>query len=121
MTDFVKGRFSQSLPSSSYSMGLTPSALHEWMPRFVAQRLAEGFRAFDRSTRGFLTEEAQLIGVESRTSSPVRIPRDRETYCHPVVSGLYPAGEGAGFAGGIVSAAIDGENAAQQIALALGR
>ena len=121
MTDFVKGRFSQSLPSSSYSMGLTPSALHEWMPHFVAQRLAEGFRAFDRSTRGFLTEEAQLIGVESRTSSPVRIPRDRETYCHPVVSGLYPAGEGAGFAGGIVSAAIDGENAAQQIALALGR
>jgi len=91
------------------------------VPDFIPRRLSAGFRAFDRTTRGFLTGEAQLIGVESRTSSPVRIPRDRITYAHPVVAGLYPAGEGAGFAGGIVSAAIDGENAAQQIALALGR
>ena len=121
MTDFVARRHSSTLPSSSYTMGLTSSDLHEWMPDFITRRLSAGFRAFDRSTRGFLTEEAQLIAVESRTSSPVRIPRDRMTYAHPLVSGLYPAGEGAGFAGGIVSAAIDGENAAQQIALALGR
>lgn len=121
MTDFVARRHSTTLPSSSYTMGLTSSDLNEWMPDFITRRLSAGFRAFDRSTRGFLTEEAQLIAVESRTSSPVRIPRDRMTYAHPLVSGLYPAGEGAGFAGGIVSAAIDGENAAQQIALALGR
>ena len=121
MTDFVARRHSTTLPSSSYTMGLTSSDLNEWMPDFITHRLSAGFRAFDRSTRGFLTEEAQLIAVESRTSSPVRIPRDRMTYAHPLVSGLYPAGEGAGFAGGIVSAAIDGENAAQQIALALGR
>ena len=121
MTDFVARRHSTTLPSSSYAMGLTSSDLNEWMPDFITRRLSAGFRAFDRSTRGFLTEEAQLIAVESRTSSPVRIPRDRMTYAHPLVSGLYPAGEGAGFAGGIVSAAIDGENAAQQIALALGR
>lgn len=121
MTDFVSRRHSSTLPSSSYTMGLTSSDLHEWMPDFITRRLSAGFRAFDRTTRGFLTGEAQLIGVESRTSSPVRIPRDRMTYAHPVVAGLYPAGEGAGFAGGIVSAAIDGENAAQQIALALGR
>ena len=121
MTDFVARRHSTTLPSSSYTMGLTSSDLNEWMPDFITRRLSAGFRAFDRSTRGFLTEEAQLIAVESRTSSPVRIPRNRMTYAHPLVSGLYPAGEGAGFAGGIVSAAIDGENAAQQIALALGR
>lgn len=119
MTDFVSGRHSPSLPSTSYTLGLTSSRLTDWMPHFVTDRLSEGFRAFDRSTRGFLTEEAQLIGVESRTSSPVRIPRDRTLYCHPEVAGLYPAGEGAGFAGGIVSAAIDGANAARCVAAEL--
>ncbi len=87
MTDFVARRHSSTLPSSSYTMGLTSSDLHEWMPDFITRRLSAGFRAFDRTTRGFLTGEAQLIGVESRTSSPVRIPRDRMTYAHPVVAG----------------------------------
>lgn len=115
MTDFVYGRLSSSLPSTSYNMGLTSSNLKEWMPSFVADRLSEGFLAFNRFTRGFLTEEAQLIGVESRTSSPVRIPRHHEgerCYQHLRLKGLFPAGEGAGYAGGIVSAAIDGENVA---------
>lgn len=116
MTDFLGKRLSASLPSTSYSLGLTPSELHSWMPDFITRRLAGGFEAFDRSTRGFITEEAQLIALESRTSSPVRIPRGREDYAHPILSGLYPAGEGAGFAGGIVSAAIDGENAASALA-----
>ena len=119
MTDFLKGRASSSLPSSSYTMGLTSSDLHRWMPHFVTHRLADGFRAFERTTKGFITEEAQLIAVESRTSSPVRIPRDREHYRHVLVEGLYPAGEGAGYAGGIISAAIDGENAATALATSL--
>lgn len=119
MTDFVKGRASSTLPSSSYNLGLTAGRMQDWMPSFISQRLQEGFIAFDRMTRGFLTEEAQLIGVESRTSSPVRIPRLYEgeyAYQHPHLRGLYPAGEGAGYAGGIVSAAIDGENAATAVA-----
>lgn len=119
MTDFLKGRASSSLPSSSYTMGLTSSDLHRWMPHFVTHRLADGFRSFERTTKGFITEEAQLIAVESRTSSPVRIPRDREHYRHVLVEGLYPAGEGAGYAGGIISAAIDGENAATALATSL--
>ena len=116
MTDFLNRRLSSSLPSTSYSLGLTSSELHEWMPDFITKRLAGGFQVFDRSTRGFITEEAQLIALESRTSSPVRIPRGREDYAHPILVGLYPAGEGAGFAGGIVSAAIDGENVASALA-----
>ena len=116
MTDFLNRHLSSSLPSTSYSLGLTSSELHEWMPDFITKRLAGGFQAFDRSTRGFITEEAQLIALESRTSSPVRIPRGREDYAHPILMGLYPAGEGAGFAGGIVSAAIDGENVASALA-----
>ncbi|MDO4692623.1 MAG: FAD-dependent monooxygenase [Porphyromonadaceae bacterium] len=120
LTDFLSGHLSSSLPSTSYNMGLTSSNMHDWMPHFVTYRLAEGFKAFERMTKGFITEEAQLIGVESRTSSPVRIPRLYEgdrAYQHLEVEGLYPAGEGAGYAGGIVSAAIDGENAAQALAL----
>lgn len=115
MTDFLAYRQSSSLPSTSYNIGLTSSNLRDWMPAFVTDRLAEGFLAFDRLTKGFITEEAQLIGVESRTSSPVRIPRLYEgdrVYQHLQLVGLYPSGEGAGYAGGIVSAAIDGENAA---------
>ncbi|KGN86078.1 NAD(P)/FAD-dependent oxidoreductase [Porphyromonas sp. COT-290 OH860] len=119
LTDFLNARLSSSLPSTSYNMGLTSSNMHDWMPRFITHRLAEGFKAFDRMTKGFISEEAQLIGVESRTSSPVRIPRLYEgdrAYQHLDLEGLYPAGEGAGYAGGIVSAAIDGENAAQALA-----
>lgn len=119
MGDFTKGVASVDLPTSSYNMGLTPGNMHEWMPSFVAERLREAFATFDRMTKGFLTNEAQLIGVESRTSSPVRIPRYSEgdlVHQHLQLRGLYPAGEGAGYAGGIVSAAIDGENAALALA-----
>lgn len=115
MTDFVARKASTSTSTTSYNMGLTPGNMHDWMPQFIAGRLAEGFRIFDGMTKGFLSEEAQLLGVESRTSSPVRIPRLHEgehKYQHVEVPGLFPAGEGAGYAGGIVSAAIDGENVA---------
>lgn len=122
LTDFLNRQASATLPSSSYSMGLTAGNMYEWMPSFITERLAEGFRAFERMTAGFITSEAQLIGVESRTSSPVRIPRFAEgelAYQHTTLPGLYPAGEGAGYAGGIVSAAIDGENAATALAAGL--
>ena len=115
MTDFVARKASTSTSTTSYNMGLTPGNMHDWMPQFIAGRLAEGFRIFDGMTKGFLSEEAQLLGVESRTSSPVRIPRLHEgehKYQHVETPGLFPAGEGAGYAGGIVSAAIDGENVA---------
>lgn len=120
LTDFLDRRISSTLPSTSYNMGLTSSNLYDWMPDFITQRLARGFKAFERMTKGFITDEAQLIGVESRTSSPVRIPRHNEgerIYQHLDLEGLYPAGEGAGYAGGIVSAAIDGENAAAALAM----
>lgn len=116
MTDFVSGRLSQDLPSSSYSPGLISSDLSQWMPEFITTRLKEGFRTFGKTTKGFLTQEAVMIGVETRTSSPVRIVRDRETFEHPTVKGLFPCGEGAGYAGGIVSAAIDGERCAEGVA-----
>ncbi len=108
MKDFVEGRNSNDLPDTSYIPGIHSERLDQLLPPFIARRLQEGFRAFGRRSPGFLTNEAALIGLESRTSSPVRIPRDRETLCHPEVKGLYPCGEGAGFAGGIVSAAMDG-------------
>lgn len=116
MADFVNCRLSYDLPKSSYSPGLVSSPLHFWMPRFVTLRLIEGFNAFGRRSRGFLTNEAVVIAAETRTSSPVRILRDRETLCHISVEGLYPCGEGAGYAGGIVSAAIDGERCAEAVA-----
>ena len=109
MTDFMQKRNSSDLPDSSYTPGLLASPLHFWMPEFITSRLREGFRNFDKVSRGFLTNEAVMIGVETRTSSPVRILRDRETMQHIIMKGLYPCGEGAGYAGGIVSAAIDGE------------
>ena len=115
MTDFVRGRLSSDLPSSSYAPGLVASPLHFWMPRFVASRLQQGFSAFDRKSHGFLTREATVIGVETRTSSPVRILRDAESLEHIRLSGLFPCGEGAGYAGGIVSAAIDGERCAEAV------
>jgi uncharacterized FAD-dependent dehydrogenase len=110
--DFAAGRTSRDLPESSYLPGLYSSPLHEWLPPAIGQRLKEGLLAFDRKMRGFLSHEAVLVGVESRTSAPVRIPRDRDTYQHVQVRGLYPCGEGAGYAGGILSSAIDGENCA---------
>lgn len=115
MTDFVKGKFSQKLNESSYRPGIQSSEMHEWLPEHVSSRLRQGFELMGRSARGFLTEEATVIGVESRTSSPVRIPRDRESFEHPQISGLFPCGEGAGFAGGIVSSAIDGELCAEKV------
>lgn len=115
MTDFVNKRNSASLPSSSYAPGLVASPLHFWMPSAVSDRLREGFKYFGRISRGFLTNEATIIGVETRTSSPIRILRDRNTLAHLQYHGLYPCGEGAGYAGGIVSAAIDGENCAENL------
>lgn len=116
MADFVHRRLSYDLPRSSYAPGLISSPLHFWMPEFITSRLAQGFEMFGRNSRGFLTNEAVMIGVESRTSSPVRIVRDRETLQHLVVKGLFPCGEGAGYAGGIVSAGVDGERCAEAAA-----
>ncbi len=118
MTDFVAGKASSSVPPSSYIPGVYEGRLDLLLPPFVASRLQAGFREFGRKAKGFLTDKAVLIGLESRTSSPVRIPRDKETLCHTDIKGLYPAGEGAGYAGGIVSAAIDGMRCARQIYLA---
>lgn len=119
MTDFVNRRNSYDLPRSSYSPGLIASPLHFWMPPFIVSRLQEGFKHFGKVSHGFLTHEAVMIGVETRTSSPVRIPRDRESMTHIRLRGLYPCGEGAGYAGGIVSAAIDGERCAEALAARL--
>lgn len=119
MTDFVEGKDSATIPPSSYLPGLYPARMDHLLPDFIATRLRQGFKDFGRKAKDFLSKDAVLIGLESRTSSPVRIPRDKETLCHTDVSGLYPAGEGAGYAGGIVSAAIDGMRCAQQAALFL--
>ena len=113
MSDFVNRKLSADLPSTSYSPGLIASPLHFWMPKFVTSRLAEGFQTFGKRSRGFLTNDAQLIATETRTSAPVRIPRNGETLAHIRLEGLYPCGEGAGYAGGIVSAAVDGERCAE--------
>ena len=121
MADFVNRRLSYDLPKSSYSPGLVSSPLHFWMPQFITSRLIEGFNAFGRKSHGFLTNEAILIAAETRTSAPVRILRDKDTLCHVSVSGLYPCGEGAGYAGGIVSAAIDGERCAEMCAAMMGK
>ena len=115
-TDFIASRNSPDLPDSSYIPGLYASPLHAWLPKNLSSRLREGLKAFDQKMRGFLTREALLVGVESRTSSPVRIPRDRDTFQHVQVQGLFPCGEGAGYAGGILSSAIDGENCASAAA-----
>lgn len=109
MNDFVNGKISFDLPCTSYAPGIHSAPLHFLLPPHISSRLRKGFKSFDRKCRGFLTNDAVLIGLESRTSSPVRIPRNPDTLSHIEISGLYPAGEGAGYAGGIVSAAIDGE------------
>ncbi len=117
MADFVSGRLSAQLPASSYAPGLLASPLHFWLPPSVGDRLREAFRIWGRRMKGFLTNEATVIGVETRTSSPLRILREAESLQHPVLRGLYPCGEGAGYAGGIVSAAIDGERCAEAVKL----
>ena len=116
MTDFVASRPSKDLPSSSYAPGIIPGRIDQLLPPMIAKRLQKGLSEFGRKARGFLTPEATLIGDETRTSSPVRVPRDRDTRQHISFAGLYPTGEGAGYAGGIVSAAIDGINTARAIA-----
>jgi uncharacterized FAD-dependent dehydrogenase len=115
MADFVNNRLSYDLPKSSYAHGLISSPLHFWLPKMIAKRLQEGFKVFGKNAHGFLTNEAALIAVETRTSSPVRIIRDHDTLQHIRIQGLFPCGEGAGYAGGIVSSALDGINAIEKI------
>ena len=116
MADFVNNKLSYDLPKSSYAPGLISSPLHFWLPKMISKRLQEGFKIFGRQAHGFLTNEATLIAVETRTSSPVRIVRDHETLQHIRIQGLFPCGEGAGYAGGIVSAGVDGERCAEAAA-----
>lgn len=115
MLDFVEGRPSKDLPNTSYAPGIQTSRLDKWMPLYISNRLRKGFIVFGRSARGFLTNDAIVIGMETRTSAPVRIPRDNAELNHINIKGLYPCGEGAGYAGGIVSAAIDGERCAEAL------
>lgn len=115
MTDFVNGTDSKSLPATSYAPGIHPARIDKLLPHSISSRLRKGFAEFGRKSHGFLTPEATLIGAETRTSAPVRIPRDSETLSHIKINGLFPTGEGAGYAGGIVSAAIDGERAADAV------
>lgn len=116
MGDFVNNKLSYDIPRTSYAPGVVSSPLHFWMPKEISHRLQQGFRFFGKQRRGFLTNEATMIGVETRTSSPVRITRNPETMQHVEIEGLFPAGEGAGYAGGIVSAGVDGERAAEMVA-----
>lgn len=116
MADFVNSRLSYDLPKSSYAPGLISSPLHFWMPKPIVSRLQQGFKNFGKMSHGFLTNEATLIATETRTSSPVRIVRDSDTLMHVSIRGLFPCGEGAGYAGGIVSAGVDGERCAERCA-----
>jgi len=115
LSDFIKGKTSTDLPACSYTPGVISAPVHDILPKAITKRLQEGFTLFGHKMRGYLDPDAIVVGVESRTSSPVKIPRDRESLQHPDVKGLYPCGEGAGYAGGIVSAAIDGEKCAAAI------
>jgi hypothetical protein len=119
MLDFVQARPSATLPPTSYAPGIHPARIDYLLPEGVATRLQKGFSDFGRKSKGFLTNEATLIGCETRTSAPVRVPRDNETLAHIQIAGLYPCGEGAGYAGGIVSAAIDGDRCASALAATL--
>jgi hypothetical protein len=116
LADFVSSLKSVNLPQSSYRPGLIESPLHEWLPRLIGSGLQEGLKLIGRKTKGYLTNEAVVIGVESRTSSPVRIPRSLETLEHVQIKRLFPCGEGSGYAGGIMSSAVDGERVAEMIA-----
>lgn len=115
LVDFVEGKNSSSLPICSYHPGVTPSAMHDWLPDIISKRLQLGFAEFGKKMKGFLTNEALILGVESRTSSPIRVPRNPETLQHVRIKGLFPSGEGAGYAGGIVSSAVDGERCADGV------
>ena len=115
LADFVDGKLSFELGDCSYVPGLVASPIHFWLPENIGQRLRKGFEYFDKRARGFVTNEALVVGVESRTSSPVRIPRDRTSFQHVQIEGLYPCGEGAGYAGGIASSAIDGERCGEKV------
>ncbi|MBK5284539.1 MAG: FAD-binding protein, partial [Bacteroidia bacterium] len=119
LTDFIVKKKSPSLPSCSYIPGIVSSTLDDVLPSEIIAPLREGLLFFSKKMKNFLTEEAVLVAVESRTSSPVRIPRDKDTLQHPGLAGLYPCGEGAGYAGGIVSAAMDGESCAEKCAALL--
>jgi len=116
LVDFVNGKLSADLPECSYLPGLISSPLHFWLPENISSRLREAFKKFDRKMHGYLTNSAVVVGVETRSSAAVRVPRDSETGQHPVLSGLFPAGEGSGYSGGITSSAVDGENAAINVA-----
>lgn len=120
LADFCERKLSASLPANSYLPGLSPASLDKVLPSYVYTSLTKAFREFGRRMKGYYTNEAVVVATESRTSSPVRIPRNPDTLEHPQVKGLYPCGEGAGYAGGIVSAAMDGERVASAISLALG-
>ena len=115
MNDFVEGVTSIDLPSTSYTPGVVSSRIDNWLPPFIGTRLQEGFTTFGNNKKGFLTNEASLIAIETRTSAPIRILRDKERLQHVGIEGLFPCGEGAGYAGGIVSAAVDGERCAEAL------
>jgi uncharacterized FAD-dependent dehydrogenase len=115
LSDFVSGKFSQNLPKTSYIPGVQSSDMTKWMPEIISNNLRKGFTHFNRKMVGYLTNEAVILGVESRTSSPVRVPRYKDTFEHTMIKGLFPCGEGAGYAGGIVSAAVDGELCANAV------
>jgi len=115
VTDFIKGKDSESLPRASYIPGLKSLPLHQLLPSVIRKTLQKALIIFDRRMKGYVTDEAIIVAAESRTSSPIRVTRDKETYMHPQVDGLFPCGEGAGYAGGIVSSAIDGENVADAV------
>lgn len=113
--DFVNGKLSANLPDTSYYPGIISSPLHFWLPEHIGSRLRKGFKIFGKKMKGYLTNEAVILGVESRTSSPIRIPRNNDSLQHPQIKNLFPCGEGAGYAGGIVSSAIDGERCAEMV------
>ncbi len=117
LNDFVEGKLSSQIPKVSYFPGVVSSPMHSWLPETLSKSLRDGFKMFDRKMRGFITREAVVLGVESRTSSPLRIPRNPETLEHVQIKGLYPCGEGAGYAGGITSSAMDGQKCADAIAM----
>ena len=116
LTDFVNAKTSKNLPATSYIPGLFEAPLHQLLPKSIYARLRQGVEQFGKQMKGYYTSEANVIGTESRTSSPIRIPRDRNTYMHTSIQGLFPCGEGAGYAGGIISAAMDGQNVARAVA-----
>lgn len=112
LVDFTRKKESTDLPNCSYVPGIYPAPMHRILPEFIVDRLISGFLSVGKKLHGYLTNEAVVVGVESRTSSPIRIPRDKESLRHPDLVNLFPCGEGAGYAGGIVSAGIDGVNVA---------